>query len=602
MATYVNVLRLGIGGMVSAADSSLLNELSYSLGINVAQKNGRITTRPGMVALEASQDDEGFRSLNIQGAIHYNPSKGQSAQVFAADESSIMACAGGRKFLIKPSTNGTMTIQNVSGGFVGFESAHIAYLYQAEIYAVVQDGMGATWIYQPGADPTISAGYNNVDKESSELANGATVGGYIHGRIFQVVNGRKILVGDIIHKDQLTDASNILKTTEQVYWATGAEFSPPSSMGNIVGAGILPLRDTRHGHAGSLMLFCEDGTFSLDLSQYPRSEWSNLPLTKHALLDSSARGPYASVAFDGDIIYRSRQGIHSLRSAAAPARQIGNPDRPVSTAVGNVFRQDREEFLKFASVSKLAREERIFSTIQYDVEGSYRTAQAVMSMNLSPIDAQGEAGAAWEGLWVPHPRIGSFVQLVNGVFNGRERCYALTRDCNGINRVSELNAASEKDILEGGETKRIPCTLVTRAIVGPQDPLANFTILSGTVFFRGIRDRVTARIYYRKKSGEPWKLSSEEEIGSDPENCLVPQGAIDYAMRMGFSSETGNRFQFKIEWEGYLEIDAIRVLCSFGDPTDGADNDPPKIHPADFECEGVIATEILNLQSNGSIQ
>lgn len=587
MADYVNVLRLGIGGMISAADSTLIGETSYAMGINVAQKDGKICTRPGMVGILPDADDAGFRTGNIQGACFYNPSKGQSAQVFADDESSIMASIRGRRWMLKPRENATMTLQNVSGGFVGFEHGHLSYWYQAEVYAINQDGMGATWIFQPGADPILSKGYNTVSKEDSELANGATAGIYVHGRIAQVVSKRKILVGDIVHKSNLTDPSNVLKTTEQVYWATGAEFSPPSAMGNILGLSILPLQDTNHGH-GSLMCWCEDGTFSLDLSRYPRSEWTNLPLTKHALLDSAARGPYAACEYNGDIIYRSRQGIASMRSAAATSRLLGNPNRPISIGVGNIFRQDREEFLQFASVSKLAREERLFATVSHHVDGDYRYAAAFMSLNFSPIDASGEPQAAWEGLWVPHPDLGDVVQFINGVFNGRERCYALTRDRYGLNHLVEVNASSEHDLLEDGTIAKIKCQLITRAIVGPADPLAAFTVASGTVFLRGIRDQVRVKISYRKEAGEPWTLSNEKVIGRDPENCLVPQGSVDYAMPMGFSHEQGKRFQFKIEWEGYLEIDAIRIKAAFGDPTDGQDSDAPDIHPSAVECGNVI--------------
>lgn len=602
MSDTINVLRLGIGGMKSATDPSLLDDLSFAFGVNTSLKDGRICTRPGFVALQAAEDDEGFRSLNFQGATYYNPALGDSALSFANDNSTIMLSAGGRKFRVKPVGSGKMIVENVSGGLVGKDSVHLCYLYQAESYLIAQDGMGPTWIYQPTAPPVLSKGYNYTDKEASELANGATVGGYVHGRVFQVVNGNQIVVGDIIHKDELTSPSNILKTTEQVYWATGAQFSPPSSMGAVVAAFVLPLQDTTHGHEGSLFLACESGTFSLDLSRYPRTSWSNLPLTRHALIGPSARGFYAVAPTDSDAFFRSRQGLHSFRSSAAPPRQLGNPQRPVSESVNNLFRTDRDEFLRFASVESLAREDRLFCTLGHRVSGSYRWAESIASLNFTPLDGQSGSSAAWDGLWTTPPRIGKVIQMVSGIFNGRERCYAITRDCNNRNQVVEVNAPSECDILEDGTRQKIACKLITRAIVSPRDPMATLTIVKGTVFLSGIQSHVKVRISYRNEANGEWKLANEEEIGRDPEDCMVPPRPMPYGMKMKLSGEAGRYFQFMVEWIGYLEVRGVRVKISDADPDSGEDDGPPvpeeKNLCLDF-MPGILATAYTEESCNG---
>lgn len=584
MPDAVNVFRLGIGGMVSAADSSLLEDTFFVEGINTAIVNGRVGTRPPMRSVIAQVPDDEFAIGNIQGACFYNPSKGQSAQSFSSDFSSILAVVQGRKFLVKPLVDGSMTVENVTNGFVGKSDAHIAYVYQAEVYAIVQDGLGPTWIYQPDKDAFLSKGYNTSDKDASELANGATVGGYIHGRIFQVVSGRSCLVGDIIHKANQTSPENILQTTEQVYWATGAQFSPPSSMGNVLCGAPLPLKNTQHGH-GELMLHCEDGIFSLDISQYPRTNWVNLPLVKHVTLDSAARGPYALALYDGDQLYRSRQGIHSLRSQAATSGAVGDPDQSISAAINNLLHQDPESLLKFSSVSKLAREDRFFTTFSPVLEGSYRWSEGMFSLNFSPLDGRGLATPAWEGLWVPPAEVGGIVQLINGVFNGREQCFALCHNFNtGTNNLVEINSTGTVDQLPDGSTRKIECRLTSRAVVSVQDPLASFGITSAVLFLRNIKGAVKIKVYWRPDTDEEWVVCGDKELGCDSDDPFRSPQPLSYGMPLSLNKDSAKKAQFRVEWSGYLEVEALRLKTTNDDSRDGADEDEPicRDEPTDF--------------------
>lgn len=596
MSDPVNVLRLGIGGMISAADSSLLDDVYYVEGINVCFVNGRIGTRPPLQTIVARVEDDSFNQSNIQGACFYNPSKGQSALTFADDFSSIIVAAAGRKYILKPQNDGTYTVENLTNSFVGKSDAHIAYVYQAEIYAIVQDGIGPTWIYDSTNDASISTGYNTVDKDESKLANGATVGGYIHGRIFQVVSGRAVLVGDIIHKTDLTDPANILNTTEQVYWATGAQFSPPSSMGNVLCGAILPLKNTTHGH-GELMCHCEDGIFSIDLSQYPRSNWVNLNLVKHVTLDSAARGPYALALYSGDQIYRSRQGVHSLKSQAAQGGPIGDPDQPVSAQINNLLRKDTDELLKFCSVSKLALEERLFCTIGHELQGSYRWGQGMVVNNFSPIDGEGLSAPAWEGIWVPPYEIGGIVQMVNGIFNGKEICYALCHNIDsGINYLVRVNSTGLDDYLPDGSYRKIECSVTTRSVVSTKDPLASFTINSAILFLRNITGQVTVSVFWRPDTNKEWIPCGTKEFlcdESDPFRSLQP---LSFGMPIKIDGSSARKAQFRVDWTGYMEIDALRILTSSDDPRNGQEDGDPECQ---LEPDDMCNLNVFRYLKNG---
>ncbi len=413
-------LSFAAGGMNGALNSVNVPDTQYSRATNVQLINQRPTTRRGVKVLPVEDVSEcnavkDFENENFQGGMFYNPAKGLSVISFAIDASRLMASVGGKRYQIIPKEIqpglSSIVIDEITGIQSGNKDFHLAWWYQAENFAIVQDGQADTWIWDGFGNPIVSNGLNTVDKEDSELANGASVGAYIHGRIVQVVNSRQVIVGDIIHKTNLSTPENILDTTEQVYWATGSFFNPPSSMGNVVAAAILPLRDTQHGH-GDLMLHCEDGVFSINLNVFPRTSWVETPLVKHVLLETGARGPYAIALYDGDQFFRSRHGLQSLRSARGESQLLGNPLNPISEEVEVFMNRDYESFVRFTSVSEWAVQRRLFVTVDPWIRGRFRGSRGIVSLNFAPI-ASAETQRSWEGLLTFPEEIESPIQMVN---------------------------------------------------------------------------------------------------------------------------------------------------------------------------------------------
>lgn len=569
------------GGMNGAGLSNRLPAAQYRRATNIALEDELPTTRPGVRILALEDADEVFspaafyRVNNVQGASFFNPAKGQGGLLLGHDESQIVVANGGRKFSIHFEGFGPTTkaiVRDITGGIVTSANLHLVWWAPAENYALAQDGSSNAFIYDAEKKTaTASEGYDSTDKESSKLPNGATAMVYAHGRVLAVVNSRQILAGDSLHKSDQSSAKNLLAFTEQVYWNTGQFFLPPSQMGNVLAASILPLRNTQHGH-GEVMFHCEDGVFSVDVNQTPRSAWPDRQLVKHALLQAGATGPYAIALRDGDQIYRTRHGVTTLRSAAAESNVEGNPQTPLSEPVATFLRKDVPEWLRFCSVICWEANRRLFVTVDPSMDGRFRWHSGIVVRNFNP--TPGEQGrAAWEGMWTLPREAWGVVQLINGIFNGCERMFGLVRGEDGINRLAEFTRDLDYDVLEDGTKMPIRAQIITRAVDLSRPFLAK-EFISGTLFLRGIRGDLTWGVWVRALGSAKWvfwrsgevrqqtsagasglerveELALEIPIGAFPKSCETTQG-------------TGRYFEFLVRWKGRAQLEGLRIILRDG--------------------------------------
>lgn len=602
-------LQFVAGGMNAALNPTNLPDTQYARATNVEIRDQRPSTRRGVRVLPFSEttekDQENFQCLNFQGAMFYNPAKGQSQISFAKDDARIMCSIGGRRFEVVPTEtqprSSEVLVEEITGVQQGDPNFHTAWWYQAENYAIVQDGQAPAWIWNGFDAPEQSEGMNTVDKDASELPNAGTAGTYAHGRIIQVINARQVIVGDIIHKANLTDSINILKTTEQVYWASGSSFGPPSSMGNILAIAILPLRDLQHGH-GDIMIHCEDGIFSLNINVFPRDSWVESPLVKHVLLETGARGPYAVALYDGDQFFRSRHGLQSLRSARAESQLLGNPLNPISEEVETFLKRDYEAYVGFTSVVKSAVRRRLFLTVDPWVSGNFRGSRGVVSLNFAPVGSA-ETNRAWEGLMTYPPEIESPIQMVNGVFNGRDRTYMFARGNDDKNRLVELSQDLPNDILEDGTEERISCQLITKMMVG-QSLFSKKQHTQGTWFLTGVKGLLDWGVWVRNSECDNWTRWRQGQKCVQADDCcddgdmkkcnLNDFCARDVDLMLGeMPTEVKNsrKIQFLLRWKGVASIEGFKVGFSVGDPGEGggsiagSDNYPEKCLSERVECQ-----------------
>lgn len=559
------------GGMNGALSPEAVQQTQYCRGVNIAIRRQLPGTRPGIVIHNIGSQDANVENAialgNVQGARFFNPAKGQGGLVQGANNPTILLASAGRKYALRITGRGALAkveADEITNGHAGDRQLHLAWWATAENYALCQDGQSNCFIWDSQNPAFLSTGYNVTNKELSKVPNGGTVMCYAHGRLVAVVNSRFVLVGDVLHKSSLSDASNLLAFTEQSYWATGRYFAPPSAMGNILAAEILPTKNTQHGH-GELMLHCEDGVFSIDLNVYPRSKWNEQPMVKHALLKAGATGPYALASYDGDQIFRSARGIQTLRSAAAESQRLGNPETPISRGVSTWLDSDYPRWLRFASVATWTGGKRLFCTVSPHVQGRFRGHRGAVVLNYDPIPDT-DAPPAWEGLWTLPAEAREIVQFVSGVFDGEERLFALCRGADGRTRLVEFLDNQTHDILSDGSAKPIEAQLITRAIDADR-PLSDKQFLRGSLYLREIGSDVEWKVYARSNVDECWRLWQEGSVRMENQACYSPLTGIpsgETEIKLGeppsvCGSAKARWMQFLIKLKGRAQLEGLII-------------------------------------------
>lgn len=540
------------------------------------------TTRHGFKALPLGPDANEFRRLNIQGATFYNPTLGQSQQSFGPDQASIVCSAGGKKFHFSFGANDIVSCSDETHDLAGVADSHLAWIFQAENYIICQDGISDTWIWDGVSPAFTSPGYNTKVPEASRLANSATVGAYAHGRILQVIDGKKIIVGDIIHKGFLSSPKNILETTEQVYFATGSFFSPPSNMGEVLAISILPLRNTQHGH-DDVIIHCKYGIFSLKIDHYPRTQWTELAVSKHLLLDTAASGPYAVILYDGDQMFRSRYGIQTIRSAAANADTVGSPQQAISEPINSLMNADYQPLLRFASMSKWVKEHRAFCTTGLWIEGAHRGGRGIASINFNPQGSYSSNSRSWEGLWTMPHGYSRPVQILNALVGDRDRLFVLCTEPSGNvkdgdrewnNSLVEVISDQKFDLMEDGVRKQISSQVVSRFF--PKEDLVSVKEFhDGRIVFGDVHGPLEWGVWVRADESDPWTLWTSKKwcgpgdcVGAE---CLTEGKAYRLVMNLGDfpdSIKNSTQLQALIRWRGYASLQAVRVGLEVSDSDD----------------------------------
>lgn len=533
------------------------------------------TTRPGIRVVPLQGDpSDAIAEGNIQGSLFFNPSKGQGGIVLSEENPQIALAATGQKFTTRirgRRGSATAEISDITSGLVTDSQLHLVWLNAWENLLLAQDGNSNCWIHD-GMAAFFSLGYDTVNKSRSEVPNAGTVMAYVHGRGVCVVNSRYVLVSDSLHEISQNTSRDLVKFVNQTYWATGKFFLPPSKMGNITAADILPLRNTQHGH-GDLMVHCEDGVFSIDLNIFPRSSWNSTPMVRHALLNCGATGPYAVAIHDGDQIFRTRKGIQTLRSAAAQPTIEGNPNQPISNEVRTWLDADYPRWLRFASLVLWDPARRFLCTTQPIVQGRHRWHRGVVVRNVDPKETEANTPAAWEGLWTLPPEAAGIVQLVSGIFDGEERVFAWVRGTDGRNRLVEFGAHLKHDVLEDGSISPIRSQVITRVIDAGQWWLQR-EFLTAKLYLRGIVGDVKWGVWVRTPRSPQWypmRAGSIELPGtvtgdlneSAPRTIAIPLGNVPKECEVKDLPGTLNvahGLQFLVRWQGYCQFEGIKVV------------------------------------------
>lgn len=581
----VPVSYLADGGQDSASPSARILESQYARGVNIALESRIPSVRPPIRVIPITGDALAFfETLNFQGAAQYRPAAGQGATAYGRDDTLLVAAAGGRKFTFSfsgTSENGTVGIEEITNGVVNSPDELVFAWLTAENYAIGCDGRGLTFIWDGESPAHSSTGYNVTNKEASQIPNAASFFIYAHGRVGAAVSGRALVFGDMLNIRDQSSAKDILAFREQSYWATQTYFAPPSGLGMLNAAAVLPTQDTTHGQSDTVM-HCDGGLFTVDLNVFPRSKWSESPLVKTAYIGTGAAGPYAVAVMNGaDQIFRSTAGVQTFRSARAEAQMPGSPMTPISEPVASFLVADNPRMLRFASVETWPSIKRAFVTCYPMQFGYHRFHRGFVVLNFDPVPVR-DSAPAWEGLWTLPDEVKHVLQFVRAIVAGEDRLFAFCRGGDGKTRIVEFRPEERYDILSSGTRQRIRAQLQTRGI-DLQTPLGKKVFERATLILENCVGLVDWRVSYRIDGGEwtDFARGAVKNCEQDPDaldgepmpiSPVIPLGSIESKC----NGSIGRQIQFLIRVAGRCSIGGISVKVDGKDPEEGT-FDPRKL-------------------------
>jgi len=232
------------------------------------------------------------------------------------------------------------------------------------------------------------------------LEPNAGIGIYAHGRVHQQV-GYTIYVGDLIHKRGSLVSDDILLMTEQNLQSMGESLSVNSKLGGLLALAVLPTSNSANGE-GELIAYYENGVVSFDTAKAPRETrhdgqgvviqkgWDSMRLVSHLLNTVSAVGRYAVAVLTRDHFFRSRFGLHFLKTVLGEGTFNSENVNRISMDVDPILEADKSPSL--SSCGFWPEGHRMFASVG-EGRGMVSWNQAVTyTEDRTPIPA-------WEGLW-----------------------------------------------------------------------------------------------------------------------------------------------------------------------------------------------------------
>lgn len=439
-------------------------------------------------------------------------------------------------------------------------SEPIAWMTQADKYFIIQNGIDRAIIFD-GASSRRSV------VEEQEVPTGtATVFNEEIGRLCVATNGNMIAIGDVVG-----GPTSVLKFTENTYLHEGGEFRIPIGFGKIVAMKMSANLNRANGQ-GPMAVFSERGITSFNLPPN-RSTWKGLayPVQINMPL-KSATSQAGAVLVNGDIFYRSKDG---LRSLAYTLREFSaHSNTPLSSEMERVLRYDDDALLKYAS--GMLFDNRLLFTVNPTPGSNGVYHRAIGSLDFDLISRMGEqARPVYDGVWtgiLP-------TAMVTGTFAEKERAFIFAVDPDSKeNKLWELHKEAGFDNTDS----RVQSIIETKSL-DFRTPLEAKRLDELEIWVDQVVGQVNFTLLYRPDSYPCWFTYGEKEIEVAYEDCTddsVTCKAIitfneGYRTRLGFGTpptadETldnkpariGYEFQFRLVWVGQCRI--RRILAKAG--------------------------------------
>jgi len=241
--------------------------------------------------------------------------------------------------------------------------------------------------------------------------------------------------------------SSILFNTEDLYLSGGGSFLMPAYMGRISGLRFLPTKDVAAGQ-GDLYAFCEFGAASFQVGQ-ERSTWGTTGKFQSLLFDKiGAVGPDAFTGVNGDLFFRSNDGLRTYRNASASNSDPGNT--ALSAEIDKLLKFEPLPLLGDVSMVYTDDSRLLFTGQPKEYQpadvnsSSILVYKALISCDLQPLNRSiAKGGLVFDGIWTGL----DFLQLFNGQFDRKNRTFIVALSCDKLSLWSiKENAAEDKPL------------------------------------------------------------------------------------------------------------------------------------------------------------
>lgn len=534
------------GGADSGANPSTLRDNQVAYAINVTFRNGYAQTRPRVMQTILTFEDADtrtwFESHHVQGAEYYEASSGNNL---------ILASVGGRIFKIDPFITG-VNIWDITVDANPELRPH-AWFKQAEQYMVIQDGQSIPLIFDGSILRRSMPGPPNY-----EVPIG-TVMEYGLGRLVVArPTGRSYVIGDLVNSGK-----EVIQFTETTFLAEGGDIFIPIP-GRITAMRIIAVLDNSTGQ-GDLIVHTSEGAVSARIGEL-RTTWKDIPFQRIAQLKNGAKSQASTTLVNGDMFYRSKDG---LRSLAMSQRNFVTSwvNTPISREANSILTSDTQRFLSYSSAVLFDNRVLLTVTPTYNFGRVYHRGLLVLDFDLISSLTQ-KLPPAYDLLWTGLQP----TALVVGEFQDEEQCFALHYN-NGVNELWRIT----KEVGDDNDETPVSCVVETRSM-NHQTPMMLKKLDSGDIFVDNIRGTVAFDVKYRPDQYPCWFDWHSWSICQTTNDCSLTNGCLPlldkkpgYRARMILPqpsdecdmvgdkpSRIGYEFQSRIAWTGVARIKGWR--------------------------------------------
>lgn len=502
---------------VSGANPTIVPRNYASVSVNRSFRYDENGTRPGFVSLklEFPDDDRNgndrklFEAGNGQGGTFYNayPSYRPSLLVFSIAGSIFTVDIRGQIGYVR---------RIISGNYPQFLHAWFA---QAFEWLVIQDG-GSKPILWNGIDAPRRAG-------DQEVPIGSVMAS-IHGRLVVASSDgtNQIAVGDIVYGSDTTNTNDVIRFTEIEYWAEGGAFGVPSFIDDIMFMVPMPFLDTGTGQ-NELVIVGKSGATSLDLSG-PRETWKDSRIQRVSQIGGGGISSHGYALLNSDLIYRSTEGVRSYRNSRSEFNQSWN-QTPISTDVRRWMGSSAGRYGQFCPMASWNNQVLVGVSPLIAKPNTLEAGFHHFHRGFVVLDAQPESNtlrqgaSVWQGLYTGiRP-----VAFVDGRIQDRHRCFCLSYDQDGKNRIYEITASERNDWFEGDRRKIV--SLYDTGILGTTNGSTTFDLKKlqgGQIQVSGLNESVELNVSYRPESTPCYVPLHDLTVGCDcpslVEDCFAP--------------------------------------------------------------------------------